>query len=131
MGSYRSLRVWERAHKLVLDVYTTTRSFPREEIYGLTSQMRRAAASIPANLAEGCGRESDKELARFARISLGSATELDYYVILSTDLGYVPEAQALQIAEELSDIRKMLSALAASLAEPRSSHRIARLKTED
>src|SRR5688572_27997800 len=78
MGDYRRLQVWQRAHQLVLSIYLVTRTFPRDECFGLVAQMRRAAVSIPANLAEGCGRDTDPEIVRYARIALGSASELEY-----------------------------------------------------
>lgn len=78
MRNYQDLQVWAKAHSLTLDLYRTSRAFPKEEIYGVTSQVRRAAMSIGANLAEGCGRRTSSELARFVRIALGSASELDY-----------------------------------------------------
>jgi four helix bundle protein len=84
MRNYRELQVWTKAHGLTLDLYRVTRSFPREEIYGLTSQLRRAASSIGANLAEGCGRRTSSELARFVRIAMGSASELDYHCFSAT-----------------------------------------------
>lgn len=87
MGDYRKVAVWVRAHRLTLDVYRATRQLPKEELYGLTSQLRRAASSVPANIAEGCGRNSDAELGRFLVIALGSATELDYHLLLARDLG--------------------------------------------
>lgn len=81
MKDFRKLQIWEKSHVLVLSVYKQTKSFPKEELFGLTSQIRRAAASIPANIAEGCGRGSDAELARFAQISMGSASELEYHIL--------------------------------------------------
>jgi hypothetical protein len=76
---FRDLKVWEKAHQLTLQVYKATASFPKEEMFGLTSQIRRAAASIPANIAEGCGRSGDAELGRFLQIAMGSASELEYH----------------------------------------------------
>jgi four helix bundle protein len=78
MKDFQELNVWRKAHTLTLDVYRATRGFPKKELYGLTSQMRRCCASIPANIAEGCGRPGDAELARFCQIALGSASELQY-----------------------------------------------------
>ena len=82
MKDYRELKVWERSHQLALAVYKVTTTFPKDELYGLTSQIRRACASIPANIAEGCGRSGDAELARFLQIAMGSASELDYHLYL-------------------------------------------------
>jgi four helix bundle protein len=84
---FRDLKVWERAHKLTLEVYRATRSFPREELYGLTGQARRCSASIAANIAEGCGRRGNGEFHRFLQIASGSASELDYHFLLARDLG--------------------------------------------
>jgi four helix bundle protein len=110
LGDYRKVAVWARAHQLTLDVYRATRQFPREELYGLTSQIRRAAASVPANIAEGCGRNSDAELARFLVIALGSITELDYHLLLSRDLGLLPTTDYGPIAAETEEVRRMLAA---------------------
>lgn len=81
--------MWWKGHQLTLDVYGATAGFPREEMYGLTSQLRRSCASVPANLAEGCGRSGDRELARFAQIAMGSTSELEYHLLLAHDLGYL------------------------------------------
>ncbi|MEZ4669962.1 MAG: four helix bundle protein [Anaerolineae bacterium] len=83
MGDYRKLGVWDKAHKLTLHIYQVTKGFPKDEVYGLTSQIRRSAMSVPSNLAEGSGRGSDGELIRFAHIAAGSAHELDYQILLS------------------------------------------------
>jgi four helix bundle protein len=86
---FHDLKVWQKAHELTLAVYRTTAGFPRQELYGLTSQLRRSCASIPANLAEGCGRNGDAELARFRSIAMGSASELEYHLLLARDLKLV------------------------------------------
>jgi four helix bundle protein len=86
MRDFRELKVWQKAHQLTLAIYQTTASFPREERYGLTSQLRRACSSIPANLAEACGRNGDAEFARFCSIAMGSASELEYHLLLARDL---------------------------------------------
>jgi len=86
MGNYQDLEVWKRAHRFTLSVYQVTEQFPRSELFGLTSQIRRASASIGANLAEGCGRHRDGELARFVSTAAGSATELEYHLLLARDL---------------------------------------------
>lgn len=86
MKDFHELKVWHKAHQLALAVYRLTASFPREELYGLTSQLRRSSSSIPANLAEGCGRNGDAELARFCSIAAGSASELEYQLLLAKDL---------------------------------------------
>src|SRR5947209_17813188 len=109
MRNYRELQVWHKAHKLTLDLYRLSREFPREELYGLSSQMRRAAVSIGANLAEGCGRRTSTELARFVRIALGSASELDYHLLLSRDLGFMATEEFASASAALTEVRKMLT----------------------
>src|SRR5579863_693662 len=122
MRNYRDLQVWEKAHALTLDLYRTSRSFPKEEIYGITSQIRRAAMSIGANLAEGCGRRSAHELARFVRIALGSASELDYHLLVCRDLGFLKTEDFGCFSKDLTEIRKMLTSFLSSIekqiAEP-------------
>ncbi|MGZ4845373.1 MAG: four helix bundle protein [Candidatus Angelobacter sp.] len=108
------MEVWEKAHKLTLLLYQKSRSFPKEEFYGLTSQLRRSAMSS-ANLAEGCGRQTTPELARFVRIAMGSASELDYHLLLAHDFGYLPLEEHKGFAQELTRIRKMLASLLATL----------------
>jgi four helix bundle protein len=109
MLDYHSLQIWQRSHQLTLIVYARTKDFPREELFGLVSQMRRAAASIPTNIAEGCGRGSDADLARFLTIAAGSASELDYQLLLAQELDYLPTEYWQQMVNELTGIRKMLS----------------------
>jgi four helix bundle protein len=87
MQDFRNLLVWQKSHELVLEIYRISRDFPREELFGLTSQMRRCAVSVPSNIAEGCGRGSDPDFARFLIIAMGSCSELEYQVLLSRDLG--------------------------------------------
>ena len=111
MKDFRELKVWERGHQLVLSVYRATRKFPKDELYGLTSQIRRASASIPANIAEGCGREGDAELARFLKIARGSASELEYHLLLAHDLSLVSDSEFDHLSTEIIEIRKMLNAL--------------------
>jgi len=89
MRDFRQIKVWEKAHKLTLEIYKTTAHFPKEELYGLTSQLRRSCASIPANIAEGFGRGGNVELARFLQIGMGSAYEVEYHALLSKDLGFI------------------------------------------
>ena len=117
MGDYRSLNVWRRAHQLTLLVYQLTGCFPKAELFGLTSQIRRAASSIPANLAEGCGRNSDRELARFGRIALGSANELDYHLLLARDLGFLASADYIRATDELTEVTRMLASLVKRVAD--------------
>jgi len=112
---YRDLKVWVRAHQLTLAVYSATSEFPRGEEYGLKSQIRRACASIPANIAEGCGRDSRAELARFMTISMGSASELDYHLLLAHDLTMLTDLQYETLSQELVQVRKMLTAFVQKL----------------
>jgi four helix bundle protein len=111
MGDFKKLDVWQAAHSLTCTVYKITESFPKAEGYGLTSQLRRSAASIPANIAEGCGRNGDAELGRFVRISLRSATELEYHLLLSRDVGYLEEGPYTQLSAQARRIQGMLAGL--------------------
>lgn len=111
MKDFRQLQVWHKAHQLTLTLYQLTASFPRHEIYGLTSQIRRAAVSIPSNLAEGCGRDGDAELARFCSIARGSASELEYHLLLAHDLKLITSSDYGRLAEQTTEIKRMLTAL--------------------
>jgi four helix bundle protein len=111
MKDFRNLKVWQNAHLLTLEIYRITRAFPREELYGLSSQMRRCCVSVGANIAEGCGKKGNAEFQRFLQIASGSASELDYQLLLARDLGYVPEEKYRCVSESLVMLRRMLSAL--------------------
>lgn len=115
MRNYRDLQVWSKAHSLTLDLYRISRAFPREEMYGLTSQLRRAASSIGANLAEGCGRRTSSELARFVRIAMGSASELDYHLLLCRDLTLLKTGEFDRASKALTEVRKMLTSFLSSV----------------
>jgi four helix bundle protein len=115
MRNYRELEVWEKSHKLTVDLYRLSRAFPKEELYGLISQLRRAAVSIGANLAEGCGRRTGAELARFVRIAMGSASELDYHLLLCRELELITIAEYERQSKELIRVRKMLYGLLTSI----------------
>ena len=115
MQDFRNLRVWQQAHGLVLDVYRITSAFPSTEQYSLVSQMRRAAISIPANIAEGCGRGTDRDFARFLQIASGSASELDYFLLLAHDLGYVERDEYQRLQLTLDETRRMLSSFLVKL----------------
>jgi len=106
---FRQLKVWQRAHQLVLELYQITTSFPRSEAYGLTPQIRRAAVSIPSNLAEGCGRNGDAELARFCHIACGSASELEYQLLLARDLKLIKPDDYEKLAPQTTEIKRMLT----------------------
>jgi four helix bundle protein len=109
MQDYRNLKVWQRAHGFALDVYRLTNQFPPDERFGLTSQIRRSAVSVPANIAEGSTRGSDPDFARFLIIAVGSATEQDYRLLLARDLEFIEVAAYQKLAAELTEIRKMLN----------------------
>lgn len=119
MKDFRSLRVWEKAHELALRVYPDTTGFPREETYGLMSQIRRAAASVPANIAEGCGRGGDGEFSRFVQIAMGSASELEYHLLLAKDLRFLDEPHFRSLEESVTEVKKMLSSLIRKLKADR------------
>ena len=109
MEDFKDLRVWEKAYELILSVYKATRSFPREEMYGLTSQLRRAAASVGANIAEGCGRRSDPEMRRFLQIARGSANEVEYHLLLARDLEFLSGADFKDLEVAVLEIQRMLA----------------------
>jgi four helix bundle protein len=109
MRDFRQLRVWSKAHELTLALYRVTRAFPNDERYGLTAQVRRAAASIGANIAEGCGRRGRKDLSRFLVIASGSASELDYHLILAVDLELLDRTAYRPLADRLASVRRMLA----------------------
>jgi four helix bundle protein len=109
MRDFRELKVWQKAHQLALSVYKATRPFPREEVYGLTGQMRRACTSIPANIVEGSGRGTDPEVVRFLQIAMGSAAELEYFLLLARDLGYLNGTIHDHLASEVIQVRRMLN----------------------
>jgi four helix bundle protein len=111
MKDFRELKVWQKAHELTLAVYRTTASFPREELYGLTSQVRRSSASIPANLAEGCGRNGDGDFARFCSIALGSASEVEYHLLLARDLNLIKPEEYAELAQRTTEVKRMLASL--------------------
>ncbi len=111
MQDFTKLDVWQRAHSMTLDLYRKTKSFPREELYGLTSQIRRSASSIGANIAEGCGREGEADLGRFLQIALASASELQYHLLLARDLSYVAPRDYERLVTEVTGVKKMLTSL--------------------
>jgi four helix bundle protein len=113
--SYRDLRVWQKAMDLVVEVYRITAQFPSDEKFGLTSQMRRAAVSIPSNIAEGHGRQSTRELANFLWIANGSLMELDTQITIAERLSFSPQEHANKLRDSLSDVSRMLAGLRNSL----------------
>ncbi|MGH9931123.1 MAG: four helix bundle protein [Pyrinomonadaceae bacterium] len=111
MRDFRQIRVWTKAHQLTLEIYKTTARFPREELYGLTSQLKRACASIPANIAEGFGRGGNVELARFLQIGIGSAYEVEYHALLAKDLGLISKEIYDRLQAQIVEVKRMLAAL--------------------
>jgi four helix bundle protein len=111
MKDFRKLSVWQKAHLLTLAVYKTTTHFPKEELYGLTSQIRRACVSIPANIAEGCGKEGDTEFGRFLQIAQSSASELDYHLLLARELNFLNENDYDELSHQVEEVRRMLTTL--------------------
>jgi len=108
---FHNLKVWQKSHQLTLAIYNVTRTFPPEEAYGMTSQMRRAAASIGANIAEGCGRDGSADVARFFDMAMGSASELEYHLLLARDLGMVAGPAYGRLARDVTEIKRMLTSL--------------------
>lgn len=110
MRDFRNLQVWQKAHHLALSIYKATTFFPKTEAYGMVRQMRRAAVSIPTNIAEGCGREGEAELRRFLQIAMGSSSELEYEILLSRDLGFLAQKEHDQLIADTCEIKRMLTA---------------------
>ena len=118
LRSYQDLKVWQKSYDLCLQVYRLTRAFPASESYGLTSQMRRAAVSVPSNIAEGYGRTSTAEYLRSLRIAYGSNCELETQAMISKDLSYVKLDDAARLKEDIREVERMLKALMRSLSSP-------------
>ena len=115
MKDFRKLAVWQKAHALALRTYAESSTLSHPKNFYLRDQMVRAAISIPANLAEGCGRTGDRELRRFVRIALGSASELEYHLLLARDLGLLPELTYEQLTTSTVEVKRMLTGLSSSL----------------
>jgi four helix bundle protein len=111
MQNYKNLIVWDESHKLVIQLYKTTGSFPKNEQFGLTSQLRRAAVSVPANIAEGCGRYTDKDTLHFFQIALGSLHESEYYILLAKELDYINDAEYKKLTTTCNNAKAMLLSL--------------------
>jgi four helix bundle protein len=118
---FKQLQVWRKAHAMTLETYRVTAAFPREEMYGLTSQLRRSAASIGANIAEGCGRRSDGEMCRFLQIARGSASETEYHVLLARDLHLLDEKDFQKLTSQADELQRMLTGLMQSVRSPKSA----------
>ncbi len=110
MRDFKQLKVWQKAHQLVLNVYRLTRGFPPDERFGLTAHLLRSAVSIPSNIAEGCGRQGDKELARFLSIAAGSASETEYQLLLAHDLGHLDPQTHQDFDTQINEVKRMLNA---------------------
>ena len=111
MRDYKKYIVWRKSHEIVLDIYKVTRDFPKDELFALTSQMKRASSSIPTNIAEGCCRSSDKDFCTFLYISFGSANELEYQILLSIDLNFIDSEKGQKLLIQIEEIKKMLNGL--------------------
>lgn len=121
MKNYRNLNVWKKAHELVLLIYRLTGAFPKAEQYNLTGQIRRAAISIPSNLAEGCGKFSQADLARYVQISLGSTHEVEYQAFLALELGYLKDADFKKLDLQINEVKAMLIRLVSKIRKDASS----------
>lgn len=108
MRNFKKYDIWQLSHKLTLDIYDITSAFPKEELYGLTSQIRRACSSIPTNISEGCGRNSEKEFNQFLNIALGSANETEYLIILSKDLNYISSEKFNELENQVNIIKSKI-----------------------
>ena len=132
---FKKLRVWEKSHQLTLVVYKATIRFPKDELYGLTSQFRRACSSIPANIAEGCERGGKAELSRFLQVAMGSASELEYHLVLARDLGFLNTKDYRQLEQDVVEVKRMLAALINAIRQSGEGHKKApqskELKTEN
>ena len=121
MKNFRDLLVWQKSHRLTLGAYRQTACFPTDERFGLTSQIRRSAASIPANIAEGCGRRGNAEFHRFLQVAMGSASEVEYHFLLAHDLKYLNAQNYQALNEKVLEVKRMLSALLVRVNEERQS----------
>jgi len=117
MRDFRQLKVWEQSHRLTLKIYELTKTFPKEELFALTNQMRRASSSIPANIAEGCGRSGNKEYAYFLQIATGSIYELDYHILLARDLKYLNIVSYDELYNEIDSLKRQLAVLLRKVRE--------------
>ncbi len=118
MRNFKKLKVWQKSHQFTLQIYGATRSFPKYERFGLTSQLRRSAISLTSNIAEGCGRNGEKEFTHFLSISLGSANEAEYQLILAYDLGYIDKDTFLNLCDTIRQVQRMLIAFIIKIAAP-------------
>ena len=121
MTDFKNLNVWRKAHEFTLATYRVTKMFPKEEVYGLTSQLRRASASVGANIAEGCGRRSDGEMLRFLQIARGSASEAEYHFLLARDLHFLNEREFQLLNRQADELQRMLTGLMQSIRSSKSA----------
>ncbi len=115
MHNFRELKVWKKSRILVKDVYILTQKFPKAEQFGLTSQIRRSAISVPSNIAEGCGRDTKKQLSHFLEIAMGSSCELETQLLLAFDIGYLTEIELNTVVTQINKIQKMIVGFKKSL----------------
>ena len=121
LKNYKELKVWRRSYQLCLEIYRITKGFPKEERYGLTSQIRRAAVSVPSNIAEGYGRKTTPEYIRFLYIAYGSNCELETQILISGDLGYIESGKLEILLEGIGEVERMLKALIKSIEKKHST----------
>ena len=119
MKDFSKLKVWEKAHHFTLQVYRITKTFPSDERFGLTVQLRRSAASVPTNIAEGCGRDSERDFARFMGIAAGSASEVEYQLLLANDLNYIQDETYEELNQQVNELKKMLNSFIKKLTANR------------
>jgi four helix bundle protein len=117
MRDFKDLKVWQKAHRFVVDVYKNSRDFPADERFGLMSHLRKSATSVPSNIAEGCGREGERELARFLSIAAGSASESEYQLLLARDLGYLQPDVHRQLDDQANEVKRMLNSFIKTLSQ--------------
>ncbi|MCK3683170.1 four helix bundle protein [Maribellus sp. YY47] len=115
MKDFKNLKIWQKGINLVVDIYQTSQNFPTEELYGLTSQMKRSAVSIPSNIAEGSGRNSDKDFSRFLDISLGSSFELETQIIIAHKLSFINDEKFKELTDDIQEEQKMITGLQKSI----------------
>ncbi len=118
MQDFRKIKVWGKSHELTLLIYELTKKFPKEELFGLTSQLRRSIASIPTNIAEGCVKSTQKDFSRFLYIALGSSSESEYLILLSFELNYISETEYKKVLDYIQEIKKMLTSLILKINNP-------------
>ncbi|MEN1678513.1 MAG: four helix bundle protein [Planctomycetota bacterium] len=119
MKDFRDPVVWQRSHQLTIELYRVTKSFPDDERFGIVSQLRRSAASVAANIAEGCGRGSDSDFARFLQMAMGSASETEYHLLLAADLEYLDKARAGVLISQMQEVKRMLASFLQKLKADR------------